>query len=220
LNSKLAIEIKDLDVRFDSQWVLKDFSLNLAFGEKVTLTGPSGSGKSTVLRCILGLVVPAKGSISIYGESINGHNIWKKRRNLAYVAQEPNLGSGTVREVIENPFTYRANFGLRGNLGRLKEIMERFNLAQSVLYKPISTLSGGEKQRIALVIAILLDRSIVLLDESSSALDKKNKQAVADYFQHTENITLLSVAHDVEWLGFATRIVDMLEYNSIFGTQK
>ncbi|MCF8088218.1 MAG: hypothetical protein K9L23_09165 [Desulfotignum sp.] len=50
-----------------------------------------------------------------------------------------------------------------------------------------------------------------MLDEASSALDTKNKQAVADYFRQAENTTVLSVAHDCEWLGFATRVVDMKE---------
>jgi len=220
LNSKFTIKIKDLSVSYDGQWVLKNFSLSLAHGEKVTLTGPSGSGKSTVLRCILGLVVPDSGSISILGESINGHNIWKIRHHLAYVAQEPDLGTGTVREIIEKPFSYRANLKLRDNLGRLPSLMERFNLSSGLLDKQMSSLSGGEKQRIALVTAILLDRSIVLLDEASSALDKENKQAVADYFKQAQNITVLSVAHDVEWLGFATRVVDICEHNSIFGAEK
>lgn len=74
IDSQPAIEIKDLCIRYDDQEVLNNFSLKLASGEKITLTGPSGSGKSSVLRCILGLVVPASGSISILGEPINDHN--------------------------------------------------------------------------------------------------------------------------------------------------
>lgn len=220
MNSKLAIEIKDLSVSYDGQWVLKNFSLNLGYGEKATLSGPSGSGKSTVLRCIMGLAVPSEGSIHILGEPINDHTIWNIRHQLAYVAQEPDLGVDLVRDIIERPFSYRANHESRKNLGRLPELMQRFNLSLNLLDKQMSTLSGGEKQRIALIIAILLDRSIILLDEASSALDKDNKQAVANYFQHVQKITILSVSHDVEWLGFATREINMCEYNSIFGGQK
>lgn len=220
MNSKLAIEIKDLSVQFDGQWVLRDFSLKLACGEKITLSGPSGSGKSTVLRCIMGLAVPSEGSIHILGEPINDHTIWNIRHQLAYVAQEPDLGVGLVRDIIERPFSFRANHESRKNLGRLPEMMQRFNLSSSLLDKQMSTLSGGEKQRIALIIAILLGRSVILLDEASSALDKDNKQAVADYFRQAQKITVLSVSHDVEWLGFAIREINMREYNSIFGEQK
>ncbi len=214
-DSEMAIHLNKLNVDFDGQPVLKDLSLSVFHGDKVTLTGPSGSGKSTVLRCILGLVMPDSGTITILGEPVTRHNIWQKRRHIAYVAQEPDLGTGSVKEVIETPFSYRANAGLRDNLARLPEIMERFNLPQPLLDKQITRLSGGEKQRIALTIAILLDRPIVLLDEASSALDVKNKQAVADYFRQAQNTTVLSVAHDSEWLGFATRVVDMKEIHQM-----
>lgn len=212
-----AVQLNRLHLSFNGQHVLNDLSLSIFHGDKVTLTGPSGSGKSTVLRCILGLVMPDSGTITILGETVTRHNIWRKRRHIAYVAQEPDLGTGSVKEVIETPFSYRANAGLRDNLSRLPEIMERFNLPQPLLDKQITRLSGGEKQRTALVIAILLDRPIVLLDEASSALDTKNKQAVADYFRQAENTTVLSVAHDTEWLGFATRIVDMKEIQKTEG---
>ncbi len=204
-----AVELKHLHLSFEGQPVLKDLSLSIFHGDKVTLTGPSGSGKSTVLRCILGLVIPDSGTVSILGETVTRHNVWQKRRHIAYVAQEPDLGAGSVKEIIETPFTYRANAGLHDNLARLPAIMEQFNLPQPLLEKQITRLSGGEKQRIALVIAILLDRPIVLLDEASSALDTKNKQAVADYFKKADSTTILSVAHDSEWIGFATRVVDM-----------
>ena len=213
-NRELAIQLHKLSICYDGQWVLKDFSLQVFPGDRVVLTGPSGSGKSTVLRCILGLAVPDSGAVAVLGEAITSHNIWKRRQFIAYVAQEPDLGSGSVREVIEKPFSYRANCKLRNNLEHLPALMERFNLPQSILHKQIANLSGGEKQRIALIISILLDRSIVLLDEASSALDKDNKQAVADYFKQAENITVLSVAHDTEWLEFATRVVDMQEQNN------
>ena len=214
-NSEIAVQLNKLNVVFDRQQVLKNLSLSVSHGEKVTLTGPSGSGKSTVLRSILGLVMPDSGTITILGEPVTRHNIWQKRRHIAYVAQEPDLGTGSVKQVIETPFTFRANAGLRDNLARLPAIMERFNLPQPLLDKQITRLSGGEKQRIALVIAILLNRAIVLLDEASSALDTKNKQAVAEYFKQADNTTVLCVAHDTEWLGFATRVVDMKEINQM-----
>jgi len=213
--NETAVQLSSLNVEFDGQPVLKNLSLSVFHGDKVTLTGPSGSGKSTVLRCIPGLVMPDSGTITILGEPVTRHNIWQKRRQIAYVAQEPDLGTGSVKEVIETPFSYRANAGLRDNLARLPEIMERFNLPQPLLDKQITRLSGGEKQRIALTIAILLDRPIVLLDEASSALDTKNKQAVADYFKQAQNTTVLSVAHDSEWLEFATRVVDMKEIHQM-----
>lgn len=210
----LAIEIDRLGVRFDNRWVLRGFDLHMYPGEKVTLTGLSGSGKSTVLKCVLGLVIPQEGSIGVFGRPVNGHSVWEVRRHLAYVAQEPDLGSGTARQAIGRPFAYKVNAGLRGNLERLPGLMRRFSLSQALLDKEISTLSGGEKQRVALISAILLARPVILLDEASSALDKTNKEAVADYFERAGDLTVLSVSHDTEWLGFSTRVVDMDQCDS------
>lgn len=208
-SSDCAIEIDDLGVNYDDRWVLRGFSLRVAAGEKVSLTGPSGSGKSTVLKCILGLVEPQEGSINVFGNPVAGAGVWKTRRSLAYVAQEPELGAELVRQAIERPFAFKANAGLRGNLNRLAPLLERFNLNPALLDKESTSLSGGEKQRIALIMAVLLDRSIVLLDEASSALDPENKQAVVDFFREARDLTVLSIAHDAEWLGVADRVVKL-----------
>ncbi len=208
-NSHCAIEIDDLGINYDDRWILRGFSSRVAAGEKVSLTGPSGSGKSTVLKCILGLVEPQEGSINVLGNPVAGGGVWETRRSLAYVAQEPELGAGLVRQAIERPFAFKANAGLRGNLKRLVPLLERFNLDPALLEKESLSLSGGEKQRIALILAVFLDRPIILLDEASSALDQDNKQAVVEFIREAGDLTVLSVAHDAEWLGFADRVVNL-----------
>lgn len=205
----VAIEIEDLGVRYDERWVLRNVALRLRPGEKVTVTGPSGCGKSTLLRCVLGLAMPQEGSVKVFDEPVNARTVWATRRRLAYVAQEPDLGTGTARKAIERPFTYKANTPLRGNLTLLPSLLERFNLAEALLDKDTATLSGGEKQRVALISAILLNRPIVLLDEASSALDATNQRAVVDYFREKADLTVLSVSHDTEWQGFSHRVVEL-----------
>jgi ABC-type iron transport system FetAB ATPase subunit len=204
-----AIEIDALGVRHGGRWVLRDFSLTLARGEKVTLAGPSGAGKSTVLRCVLGLAVPQEGQVNVEGRPMSAQSVWQLRQRMAYVAQEPDFGPGTAREIIERPFEYKANAALRPNLDRLGELMERFNLAHALLDQEVATLSGGEKQRIALLSAIVLDRPIILLDEASSALDKANSQAVAQFIGSQRDLTVLSVSHNAEWESFSGRTVEL-----------
>jgi len=87
-DSEMMVQLNQLNGGFDGQPVLKDLSLSVCHGDKVTLTGPSGSGKSTVLRCILGLEMPYSGTITILGEPVTRHNIWQKRRHIAYVAHD------------------------------------------------------------------------------------------------------------------------------------
>ncbi len=207
--NEYAIDIANLSVELDGRRVLRGFDLRIAAEEKVALTGPSGSGKSTVLKCVLGLVVPREGSIRVRGRPVDGRGAWEARRRLAYVAQEPELGTGTVRQAMEHPFTFKANAGLRDNLKRLPTRMEQFRLPPALLGQDVSTLSGGEKQRLALLLALLLERPILLLDEASSALDKAGRRAVADFLRQANGLTVLSVAHDTEWLEFSDRVVDM-----------
>ena len=100
------------------------------------------------------------------------------------------------------------------NLKRIPELTERFSLDSELLDKNVSSLSGGEKQRIALIAAILLDRKVYLLDEATSALDKTHRRVVGDYFQGLSDVTLLAVSHDDEAFAFADRVVTLPGRNS------
>ena len=204
-----AIKIEDLTVRFDGRTILSHFQLDLAPGAKATLTGRSGSGKSTVLRCILGFAVPDEGSIHIRGERLTDESVWHLRTGLAYVAQEPDLGTGRVSEIIERPFEYRANAPLRDNLSRTPELFDRFLLSPGLLDSDIAKLSGGEKQRVAIISSILLGRSIFLLDEATSALDKIATRAMADFFRSSGDLTVLTVSHDPGKFGFPDHIIEL-----------
>ena len=213
-----ALEAIDLAIRYGGQTVLHEFSLAVKAGEKVLLTGPSGCGKSTVLRCFLGFAVPDAGSIHVEGTPLTAETVWRLRHRLAYVAQEPDLGTGTAIGAIERPFHYRANASRRRNMQRLPELLERFGLPEDLLHKDVTALSGGEKQRVALVSAILLDRRIFLLDEITSALDKASKQVVSEYFRSHKDASVLIVAHDPEALAFADRVVELHHRTQIGGT--
>jgi UDP-glucose/iron transport system ATP-binding protein len=206
-----ALEMRDVTVRFDGRNVLQDFSMSLDKGQKVLLTGPSGCGKSCVLRCLLGFILPGAGSVHLNGDQLTAETAWSLRQQLAYVGQEPDLGNEIVSDVFERPFHYRANVGLRDNLKRVPKLLEKFGLAQPLLNKEASDLSGGEKQRIALIAAILLDRPIFLLDEATSALDQASKTIVAEYFRSRGDISVLFVAHDTGLFTFADEVVQMQE---------
>ncbi|MFP4380845.1 MAG: ATP-binding cassette domain-containing protein [Candidatus Sumerlaeia bacterium] len=201
------IELDKISVRFGEQQVLEDFSLVLHERECLVLTGRSGSGKSTVLRCILGFVRPDSGTIRIDGEVLNGHSVWSLRRKMAFVDQEPDLGDGNVEDAIHRPFDFRANHDRRQRLEKIKPFMDRLLLPHSLLDKEVSELSGGEKQRVGILIAMLLGRSIFLLDEASSALDAESREAAADWFQEQDDISILSISHDENPFPAADRVI-------------
>lgn len=201
------IRISRLTARFGDKVPFREFSLEVASGERVILTGESGRGKSTLLKCLLGFTIPESGEILIDGLPVNGETIWRIRTRLAYVPQEPELGEGTLRQWFEQPFTFKANAHLKENLSRLPELLDCFSLSPAVLNAAVDTLSGGEKQRAALISALLLDRKILLLDEPTSALDQKNSLAVTSLLRSLDGATILGISHDTNFLTLADRLI-------------
>ena len=203
-----AIAIAGLTLAFGARTVLRNFFLQMAPREKVVLAGPSGSGKSSVLACLLGFLEPAAGRIEIGGEPLTPRSAWRLRRQLALVQQEPDLGELGVEEWLREPLAFRANQALHGNFARVPEWLARLRLSPAILRQKGPELSGGEKQRLALVSALLLDRPILLLDEPTSALDPDSRRAVYDCLAGLERQTLLMVSHDAgPALDFADRTV-------------
>jgi ABC-type multidrug transport system ATPase subunit len=204
-----ALDIQHLELAFDDQNLFQDFNLRLEPGEKVTLVGPSGCGKSTLMRCILGFVVPDTGLIRVFGADLTPGSAWELRPRMAYVPQEPELGSGRVRTIVDGVLAFRNNRHLQARREHIPQLLERLLLPVSILDKHAAELSGGEKQRIALMLALVLERELLLLDEVTSALDKNAKHAVMQMLREMEYVSMLGIAHDQEWLDFADRVVEM-----------
>ena len=207
--SDSAIEISNISVGFGEKGLFRNLWLKVAEGERVVITGASGMGKSTLLRCILGFTVPESGEILVKGTPVTGETVWRLRTHMAYVPQEPELGEGTLRQWFEQPFSFKANTHLKGNLKRLPGLLQRLSLPTDLLDADLVTLSGGEKQRVALIAALLLEREILLMDEPTSALDKENSLAVVSLLRSQKGLTILSVSHDPHFLDLADRVIPL-----------
>lgn len=202
------IQIDHITLGYAKQTLLRDFSLSVNTGQKVALCGPSGAGKSSILRCILGFVRPQTGRIVIDGAELDRHNVWTLRRRIGYVPQEADLADQLVSQTIRRPFSFRANARLRPNLDRLPQMLRQFGLSDAVLDKEMPALSGGEKQRIALIITLLLDRDLLLFDEISSALDERSTETIAAMIRESSS-TILLVTHDRRLTAVCDRVVDI-----------
>jgi len=196
----MPLIMEGITLSFPGQTVIEDFSMLLPWGEKQVLAGASGSGKSSILRVILGFIVPDKGNIQIDGHAVDGKSIWHLRKKIGYVPQEPQLGTGKVQDILNHPFTYKANAGMSLDLQQQSQLLEQFSLPVSILEKEITDLSGGEKQRIAIIAALLLKRPIYLFDEPTSALDKENAAVLADLLMRSD-MTALVATHDARLAG-------------------
>lgn len=193
-------------IRFDHVTVavrkkilLSDISFALGAGEKAVFRGRSGSGKSTLLKSMLGLYPLTQGAIVFQGQPLNPATVRTIRTSAAYIGQEPVLGGETVREALLLPFRFKAHRGHEPAEPRLIERLNALHLSADILNQACNRVSGGEKQRIALARALLLGKSLYLLDEVTSALDAESKQAVFEVLADP-GFTVLSVAHDPDWI--------------------
>lgn len=203
-----ALTTHNLSVALDEKTLFHGVSFSVKRGEKITITGRSGSGKSTLLRCILGFV-PFDGEIIVQGIPLTIDSVWKVRQNMAYVAQEPELGGKLVRDVLAGPFSYKANHGLVYDHEEVDRLFDAFLLPKFLQDKEMNSLSGGEKQRIALIAALLLQRPLLLLDEAASALDSDAKKHVREYLSSRKDLAILSVSHDVHDFVFQDALYDI-----------
>jgi ABC-type bacteriocin/lantibiotic exporter with double-glycine peptidase domain len=191
----MKISVNNLSIKYDGHTLFDDVSFEVSSGQKVCIDGPSGSGKSSLLRAMLGFVRPQAGTITIDGKPINHKTIWSLRHRIGYITQEPDMGSQTVLDRIRQPFGYKANANLKLDMDALNSYLEQFNLHHKILIKQTTDLSGGEKQRIAIIIALLLDRPLLLMDEPASALDKGNKQVLKTIINDLQK-TIVFISHE------------------------
>jgi len=185
-------------IHFGSKKVLSNFSLCIPKGKKILMKGKSGTGKSTLLKILLGFEKLSEGSIYYRGVPLSPQVAWQIRKEVAYVSQDTDLGEGPVKDLLEEVRSYRPN---REKIDpeKLQILMRELELEKDILEKDFENLSGGEKQRIGILIALLLERDIFLLDEATSALDAGLKKKVADHFLKHSHWTLFVISHDTEW---------------------
>ena len=190
-------KLEDITKQFSDQYVLQDFSFEILQGEKIIVSGRSGIGKTTLFRLLLGFEQPDNGRIYFENQLLTETNIWDLRRRVAYVSQDLNIGRGNLQAFFIETLSLKANINHKNDsLNHLREMMTYFELPDSLLLKNIEDLSGGEKQRVAIINALLLKRDIFFLDEITSALDKSLKIKALDYFLLNPDFTVLLISHD------------------------
>ena len=167
-----ALVVRDLVKRFGEKTAIDHVTFDVQSGETVVLWGPNGAGKTTLLRCILGLF-RFEGAIAVLGRDALREG--KAARGLiGFVPQELGLhGEQTVAEAV----TFYARLR-RVPPARALSLLERWQLAD-VSHSLVRTLSGGMKQKLALVIALLADPPVMLLDEPTSNLDVRARRDVS-----------------------------------------
>jgi len=193
----MIFRIENITKRFSEKFVLRNFSFDVSLGDKINISGRSGIGKTTLFKLLLGFDSPDEGKIYFQDSELNDSAVWDVRKKVAYVSQDLNIGHGKVISLFNETLNYKAN--LHQKTKAEKEIRNKlifFELPENILDKNIEELSGGEKQRIAIINSLLLNRNVFFLDEVTSALDIINKKKVLDYFLGEPDFTVLYISHD------------------------
>jgi putative ABC transport system ATP-binding protein len=202
------IEFENVTLQARERTLLDRADLRLRDGDKVVLRGASGSGKSSLLKCVVGAFPLAAGSVRVDGLELSPRTVARIRGRIAYIGQEPVLGAELVRDALLLPFSYKTHRGRSPSAAEITRLLSRLRLAADVLDDPCGRLSGGEKQRIAIARALLLEKRIFLADEVTSALDPESRSAVLEELFRPE-ITLLSVSHDADWNRACDREIEL-----------
>ncbi|MEG0424987.1 ABC transporter ATP-binding protein [Cetobacterium sp.] len=189
------INFKNISIKFNNKIVLHNFNLVVNTGEKILISGVSGKGKTTLLKLLLGFNTPNSGSILVDNLELNEQNINIIRNKIGYMPQSTPFLNINVEKLIHTIFNYKENLKTKLDMNLFIKTLKEFNLDSSILSKDINQLSGGEKQRLAFVVIILLDRKIWVLDEITSSLDQDMKEKVINYILDT-NKTVILVSHD------------------------
>lgn len=206
MDNHVAVKVTNLSKEFllgpdKTVSILKDVSLSVNFGEFVSILGVSGSGKSTLLNCLSSLSEPTSGEVVI-----NGVNPYKlkdgklakfRRQDIAIIFQNYNLVPALP--VLENVTLPLRLSGKTVDSHHVKALLDGLNF-KADLSSLVSTLSGGEQQKVAISRAILADSKIIFADEPTGALDSVSRKLIFDFLRQlaSQGKCVFMVTHDIE----------------------
>ena len=208
-----AIEFRQVDFHYpeQEQAALKDINLTIRPGEKIGIIGRSGSGKSSLAKLIMGLHQADAGSLLIDGMDVRQLDVSDLRHNIGYVPQDIQLFSGTLRDNLVSGARYVED-ELVLQASEMAGVHEFARLHPKGYELQVGErgqqLSGGQRQNVALARALLLDPTILLLDEPTSAMDNATEERLKQRLAAiSANKTLLLVTHRASMLSLVDRLI-------------
>ena len=197
------------------QWLLRDVSITVRGGERLSIVGPTGSGKTLLLRSLALLDPVAAGQILWRGQPIRARSVPDFRRQVMYLHQRPALIEGTVEDNLRLPFTFGVHAHDSFDRERVLCMLETVARGAEFLPRNWLDLSGGEAQIVALVRVLQLNPTVLLLDEPTASLDAATanniEQLIACWYRQTDGQrATVWVTHDREQsTRVATRVLRM-----------
>lgn len=212
---KSIIDVKNLSFRYkESQeyYDVKDITFHVKRGEWLSIVGHNGSGKSTTVRLIDGLLEAESGEIVIDGQRLTEENVWKIRRQIGMVFQNPD--NQFVGATVEDDVAFGLeNQGLSRQemQKRVEEALDLVGMLDFKKREP-ARLSGGQKQRVAIAGVVALRPAILILDEATSMLDPEGRRELIETVKGIRkdyDMTVISITHDLEEVAMSDRVLVM-----------
>jgi len=215
-----VIDIKNLSFAYEKDLILEDINLTVDEKDFLAIIGPNGGGKSTLLKLILGMLKPNKGSIQVLGQTAS-----KNLSYIGYVPQNTNVNTDFPIKVIEvvlmghvgakNPLFGYGKDEIACAMGALAQVgMQEHSQSK------IGSLSGGQRQRVMIARALCAHPKILILDEPTSSIDIKGQKEIYELLRLlNQSITIVVVSHDIsvilEYATKAAHINKRLSYHDI-----
>ena len=184
-----AVKISNLDFSYNGEEVLKNISFSIKEGDFAGIIGPNGSGKTTVIKIILGLLEPKKGSVKLFGTPIEN---FTNRKTIGYIPQKYSLDKNF-------PATVKELFSLVSKKGPSQDLLKKLGIT-NLLDKKFIELSGGQQQRVMTAMALVDNPRLLILDEPSVGVDIKVQKEFHELLHNLsddEGITIILVSHDI-----------------------
>lgn len=215
-DKKVLIRLEQIEKTFQNGTVsetniFQDFDLNIYDGDFISVVGNNGSGKTTLLNLICGSLFPDKGKIFLEGKDITKAPQFRRAEVIGRVFQDPQLGTCPELTILEN-LSLADNKGKKYNLSRginrkridfYRTQLEKLHLGlEDKLYVPVGTLSGGQRQALALLLASMAPLKLLVLDEHTAALDPNSSRSVMELTRELVeelHLTTIMVTHNLKF---------------------
>jgi len=187
-----VVEFRHVDKSFGALTVLRGVDVRVRPGRITALVGPNAAGKTTLIKCLMGLVVPDAGDIFVDGVAVRGTAAYRDRIGyMVQVARFPdNLSLREVLDLVKD---------LRGRPATLEDLLLGLFALEPFLHRPVRVLSGGTRQKVGAVLAMMFDPEILVLDEPTASLDplasRRQKDRILE--ERARGKTVLLASHSL-----------------------
>lgn len=213
------ISLKNVTVKYDKNYALKEFSTKIDDGEFVFLVGATGAGKTTIVKLLTREIIPDLGQINVFNNNlldIKYSKVPYYRRNLGIIFQDFKLL--TDRNVYENVAFAQEVIGVNKQMIK-KHVMQVLNIVgiRHKSQKMINELSGGERQKVAIARAIVNKPKIIIADEPTGNLDEVSTNEIIDILLNINNMgtTVLMITHDLHLVSRLNKRVIRLNHGEL-----